>query len=533
MVVRLKWAASAAVIAFVMSGNVAAQADPNSEAARNAALEANRAAKIAMNSAASAQSAAGNATQATTAALGATSEAADAAGRADLSAKGAERAAAKAEDAAKAALFVARNEDLEKRERMLVGASGLWERDPVSAQPLGRALDGCLIHRKGATADDKSEFPPGETAWENAFSCSIETARGTVRLYRQRAGLRQDWTDSMATVSVTSFAAAAIGGTKAAASTTSGFVGLGTISIIGEDLAASGPRGRLYALSSVALNGIIWRYQTLFDAQSSLAMKIDPLRVEIDAACDQGLPANDIAKGGKIVTQAGSSLKGLQAIRGQLELADAKSFKGAFSDQIANLSDRCAALQTTAIQLQTASQLWQGRQSYLALSLARDVSDFDDTVARIDRSLRTSPSEAFGIVLSAPFALATNIIRGGAANPGYTARTLTAFASPITFELTRLPTPALPVAIQPNLGRSVAIDGQLKDMKAGTTKDLAIQARSDVISLTGELNSLSVRLSQIVEFSSEVRRLNEFALVTINYSSANNPVVLSAPQPRP
>lgn len=305
-----------------------------------------------------------------------------------------------------------------------------------------------------------------------------------------------------------------IGGAKAAASTSNAWVALGVLPIVAEDLSANEPRSRLYGLAAISLSRIVWRYQALDEARVKLNADLDDLRGRTRNVC--GVKAR------------------LEAIKSAADRAGGKIL---FADQISRMTSRCAALTAALQQLSAASEQWGSSGDFVAHSFIKDAIEFDDTVARLDRSLRTTPAGAFRTVLATPFSVASNIIRGGADIQGYQQRTLSTFSNPIIFELTRLPDLPIPNAVPADLTRSESLREWAEEKPSATLTSAALETRGELRQQTEEtcndLNELALEVNALIAAAGEVKRMNDLSVLTINYSVIDRPVTLAPPAPKP
>ncbi len=335
----------------------------------------------------------------------------------------------------------------------------------------------------------------------------MKSARAAAEAYRKKAEARQDDSDGLAAVSGVGLTGAVIGGAKAAASTTSAWTALGITPVVGEDLAAAGPRGRLYGIASIAMTRIIWRYMALEWALNAMGGQASALKADVKRACDEGS----------------------ELFRLKKALASTSEGKLAVADAVKQAESRCASMTEAADQLATADRVWSGRAGYLAISAAKDVVEFDDTVARLDRGLRSSPSDAFRAVLSAPFSLVASAIRGGQGESTFTSRSLAAFNTPIVFDLTRLPKFALPAKLPDDLGRSTAVDEWIKGIKDAKGRKAAEALRTEMLTSNQIINGVAANINATTLYATEVDRFNDLSVLTINFAVLDRPVKLESP----
>ncbi|ATQ44487.1 hypothetical protein [Caulobacter mirabilis] len=401
---------------------------------------------------------------------------------------------------ARRAVEVATHQDMAAAENVAVGAGGLLDRQK-DRQPLARTLDGCL--KQDATG-----------YWREVLNCSLLETLAAGRAYRRRAGLQQEASDAFALSSTIGTTGAVLESfvNNANFPAVSWFA-MGTINALAEDLSGAGARGRLYGFSASALSHIAWRYQLLGLAQEVAADEVWELHDDVGEICGPAGALHDLR------------------VRTTSDAAKREGRAAAFSDQLSRLTVRCGELTAATGQLLAAPAL-ADRQSYLAVSLRRDVVTFDDLVTKIDRSLRVTPAEGFNLVLSAPFAMATNFLSGGTRAANYTSRGLDEFLSPISFHLTELPLGDLPAPLPADLGRTPVID-EFIGSSSGQVRDQARRDREEALSIAGRLNAWSVRLNRLIGLGREMQRLNRLSVVKIDYNARGVAVTLETPTATP
>lgn len=155
-----------------------------------------------------------------------------------------------------------------------------------------------------------------------------------------------------------------------------------------------------------------------------------------------------------------------------------------------------------------AAAIWTFGGDQASRGLAADAVTLDDTVARLDRSMRATSKETLSVVLKAPFNLASNLVGGQTAPPEYTGRNLPVFTSTYSFNLGRVPDADVPSAIGTGLKAPEGLKGW--------------EAR--VVALNGLSDEINSAIAAATFFKAE----NERSVLAISPGN-NPPVTLSAP----
>ncbi len=372
------------------------------------------------------------------------------------------------------------------RELVRVGADTLMDRplgkkkDQAGVQIplLSERLDGCL-------------WPEQEAG--NKFACVARTTRTAARSYRRLAGARQWETDAFTAGSATGLTVVAVGVGHAAKDSLNAWTAVGLLPLIADDLASPGPRARLYNVAAIAMTMTVVRAESLHAALGSVTPRMrgrgdqtGDFQQRVRSACDPGALAR--------LDPAKSALKG-----------DAKK---AAEKLNATLEVRCDELTTASRKLVNAASIWSFGGDQASRSLAADTAILDDTVARLDRSMRATSKETLSVVLKAPFNLASNLVGGQTAPPEYTGRNLPVFTSTYSFNLGRVPDAEVPGALGASLEAPPALTAWAKPVQ-------------QINSLTDEINAA---IAAAVYFKAE----NERSVLSISPGN-NPPVTLSTP----
>lgn len=371
------------------------------------------------------------------------------------------------------------------RELVRVGADTLMDRplgkkkDQAGVQIplLSERLDGCL----------SPEAPD--------FSCVARTTRAAARSYRRLAGVRQWETDAFTTGSAAGLTVVAIGVGHAAKDSLNAWTAVGLLPLIADDLASPGPRARLYNVAAIAMTMTVVRAESLNAALGAITPQMTggggqtaDFRARVREACDP------------------STLAKLDPARIKPSLgSDARK---AAERANANLDTRCDQLTAAARKLGNAASIWTFGGDQAARSLAADTAILDDTVARLDRSMRATSKETLSVVLKAPFNLASSLVGGQTAPPEYTGRNLPVFTSTYSFNLGRVPDAEVPGALGAALEAPPALTAWAKPVQ-------------QINSLTDEINAA---IAAAVYFKAE----NERSVLSISPGN-NPPVTLSTP----
>ena len=347
---------------------------------------------------------------------------------------------------------------------------------------LSEQLDGCL-------------WPNGSA---DTFACVARTTRTAARSYRRLAGIRQWETDAFTTTSAAGLAVVAIGAGHAAQDSLNAWSAVGLLPLVADDLASPGPRARLYNVGAIAMTIVVVRAESLHAALKAVTPQMRgqggqprDLQQRVREACDPAAAgALDPAK-----------------IKPALKEADKRA-----ADKLnATISVRCDDLTTAARKLVNAAGIWTFGGDQAARSLAADTAILDDTIARLDRSMRATSKETLSIVLKAPFNLASNLVGGQTAPPEYTGRNLPVFTSTYSFNLGRAPDAEVPSALGAALEAPQAL--------------VAWNARVQAI------NALTDETNAAIAAAAYFRAENERSVLSI--SPGNNPPVTLATPSRP
>lgn len=345
---------------------------------------------------------------------------------------------------------------------------------------LASALDACLYPTAAAEPEEPTSLAGADKARPTPEAirqaCVSRSVRAAARRYRVLAGDRQDAADLYTATSAVGLSAFAAGINHAAKDTQSAWGVVGVLPVVGNDLAAPGPRSRLYNISASAMTVITVRAETIGDALQN-AQQPAPHRDAMTTACD-ALPSP------------------------KAPASDAAKF-------LAAAETRCALLRRSAAMVDRTKTAWAVGSSGLARNLAADAVYLDDTVARLDRMIRSDARDALTVVLKAPFDLASKVVGGASTPPEYQGRALTVFTSTYTFNLGRLPTSDLPAPIDLDL---VPPSGDA-DLKA----------------IAQPLNAYAAELNTQIAALAFVRDLNDRSIMSVRPGEADQPVTLAAP----
>ncbi|WP_340644545.1 hypothetical protein [Phenylobacterium sp.] len=318
------------------------------------------------------------------------------------------------------------------RELVRVGA------DTLSDRPLGKKKD-----QAGEQIPLLSERLDGCLWPDDAvdkFACVARSTRTAARSYRRLAGVRQWETDAFTAGSAAGLTVVAIGVGHAAKDSLNAWSAVGLLPLIADDLASPGPRARLYNVAAIAMTMTVVRAESQHAALSAVTERmrgrddqLGDLQQRVRSACDPA--AFDPAK-----------------VRPNLK-DDAKKAAEKLS---ATVSARCDDLTTAARKLVNAASIWSFGGDQASRSLAADTAILDDTIARLDRSMRATSKETLSVVLKAPFNLASNLVGGQTAPPEYTGRNLPVFTSTYSLNLGRVPDAEVPAALGAALEAPVA-----------------------------------------------------------------------------
>lgn len=376
------------------------------------------------------------------------------------------------------------------RELVRVGA------DTLSDRPLGKKkdaageqipllserLDGCI-------------WPDGST---DQFSCVARTTRAAARSYRRLAGVRQWETDAFTAGSAAGLTVVAIGVGHAAKDSLNAWSAVGLLPLIADDLASPGPRARLYNVAAIAMTMTAVRAESLNAALGAITPQMKQgidqradLREQVRDACDRAVLAK------------------LDPAKAKPRLGD--DARKAAERINANLETRCDELTTAARKLGIAASIWTFGGAQAARSLAADTAMLDDTVARLDRSMRATSKETLSVVLKAPFNLASNLVGGQTAPPEYTGRNLPVFTSTYSFNLGRVPDAEVPGA----LGAALVAPPALTAWEPHLTR----------------INAVSDQVNAAIAAATYFKAENERSVLSI--SPGNNPPVTLATPSRP
>jgi len=434
-------------------------------------------AKLARDAQAAEEASRSNAGAAAASAAQSRTEAERAAAQAGQSARSAESAAGARRGAEEALAKITRPPP--NRATLQVGARTMngayFGRKDIAS--LSQQLDGCLW--------------PGLAEQDEAFACVAQTTRTAARSYRAITGDRQRVADSFTTGAAAGLVVAAAGVGHAANDAIRAWTIAGLLPVVADDLTQPGPRARLYNVAGMAMTVITVRAETLDEAKA-------------------GLAAVDDASFGWEETCGPDAIKALNDAQESLTAAKKADLAKEATKLNGVIEARCAELDTARYRLLSANALWSAQDFMLARGLAKDAVLFDDTIARLERLMRSGAQDVLKVAFKAPFNVVAKVVNGQVNPPEFSGRALGVFTEDFTFELTRLPDLPVPDPVAANLVSPTSL-GQ---PWAGATR---------------KINALTERLNIGVRNAQVFRAVNNQSILTLRPGSTNKPVSLAAP----
>lgn len=362
------------------------------------------------------------------------------------------------------------------------GSGSLWagHTPKTTPPPLSTALDGCLIN-----------------AEPQAFTCVSQVGRAGARAYRRKSTGQAFDSELATTVATPALAATAFSVGHAAKDTMAG-LGIASLTpIVFDEVAAPGPRSKLYTVWATAMTLAVNRAEILNRTQQAIT---DPA-IGDQARWDADLRA---ACGEELRTVVAAALKAKGGDKPSEDFT-----KGRITYQEAAYQ-RCQDLRAATSKLLAARGAWGASSAVAAHTLAGDLVMLDDTVTRLDREMLAPSRGVIGVIFGAVLAMPGKLA-GTSAPAEFTGRSLPVFTATYTFNLTRAPDVALPDAFTTPLTRAPIVGADEVDRQVE------------------RINQLSDKVNAAISAAAYYKAANDQSVLTISPGSPGKPVTLGAP----
>jgi len=309
----------------------------------------------------------------------------------------------------------------------------------------------------------------------DAKACADNTVRWLAWAHERQARHRQGTFFGETDVAAAGAAGLVVGGTKAAATTTSVWSLAALAPVIVEDVAGFGPRSQVHYGATQAFYSLVEHY----DARTAELQDI------------RGLAAENYK-----LEQACRSLTGVNDVKDDAHASDA----ALFNIEVANFKAYCKDYEASLGAFRPYRDAMSRAQQRLARQYIVDATNLEGVFHKISFSLQAPPSMALSIVLAAPFDALSSAIHSGKTVNEYKARSATFDLEKDGFDLANPWPPATAPATQlPSSGIAVS--------PKGTASASAVDSKTGAMAILALLQAVDTESTAALEWNRKANQV--------------------------